>query len=368
VSKRRAKGDGSVYTRKDGRVVGEWTDANGRTRYMTSTKMSKTEMSKAIRKKLQERDEGITHDSENLTVAEYVDRWLGSTQDTVGLRTYQRSESSAKLHIVPTLGRVKLEKLTAMQLDNLYRKKLKAGLSPRSVQIIHATAHKMLKQAVRWNLVRHNVAANATPPKTVRQEMHPLTKEQAQFLLRTARQYQPKYYALYALAITTGARLGELLALQLSDVDFDAGTLRISKSVHNGRVTTPKTSAGRRTVRLSKTALDAVSEHMDLYAGDVWMFPSPVNDRSIHRATLHISYWKPVLRLAGLSSAVRFHDLRHTAASLLLGEGVPIPVVSQLLGHADSSITLRVYAHMLPDHLGTAALAMNGLLEDPAMV
>ena len=107
---------------------------------------------------------------------------------------------------------------------------------------------------------------------------------------------------------------------------------------------------------------------MDLYAGDVWMFPSPVNDCSIHRATLHISYWKPVLRVAGLSSAVRFHDLRHTAACLLLGEGVPIPVVSQLLGHADSSITLRVYAHMLPDHLGTAALAMNGLLEDPAMV
>jgi integrase len=125
-------------------------------------------MSKAVREKLQERDEGVTHDSENLTVAEYVDRWLGCTRDTVGLRTYRRSESSAMLHIVPTLGRVKLEKLTAMQLDNLYREKLNAGLSPRSVQIIHATAHKMLKQAVRWNLVRRNVAANATPPKTVR--------------------------------------------------------------------------------------------------------------------------------------------------------------------------------------------------------
>jgi integrase len=132
VSKRRAKGEGSVYIRKDGRVVAEWTDAHGRARYMTSTKMSKTEMSTAIRKKLQERDEGITHDSENLTVAEYVDRWLESTRDTVGLRTYQRSESSAKLHLVPTLGRVKLEKLTAMQLDKLYREKLKAGFSPRS--------------------------------------------------------------------------------------------------------------------------------------------------------------------------------------------------------------------------------------------
>jgi len=368
VSKRRAKGDGSVYTRKDGRVVGEWEDANGKTRYMTSTKMSKAEMSRAVRQKLQDRDEGIVHDSENLTVAEYTERWLEATKDTVGLRTYQRSESSAKLHIVPTLGKVKLDKLTAMRLDTLYRKKLKAGLSPRSVQLIHATAHKMLKQAVRWQMVRTNVAENATPPKSVRGEMQPLTREQVRVLLRTARKHQPSYYALYALAVTTGARLGELLALQRQDVDLNAGILRISKTVHNGRVTAPKTSAGHRTIRLSKTALDAVSEHMDLYAGDVWVFPSPVNDTSIHRATLHISYWKPVLRLAGLPDETRFHDLRHTTASLLLGEGVPVPVVSQLLGHADSSITLKVYAHMLPDHIGTAALAMNGLLEDPAMV
>lgn len=365
MSKRRAKGEGSVFIRKDGRVVGEWTDATGKTRYMTSTKMSKREMSAAVRKKLQDRDEGIVHDSENLTVAEYIDRWLDSTKDTVGLRTHQRSESAARLHIVPTLGKTKLDRLTALQLDELYRKKLNGGLSPRSVQIIHATAHKMLRQAVRWNLVRHNAAEHATSPKTVRNEMRPLTREQAHVLLRTARKHQPRYYALYALAITTGARLGELLALQRTDVDLGVGTLRISKTVHNGRVTVPKTSAGRRTIRLSKTALDALQDHMDHFAGDVWVFPSPVNEMSIHRATLHISYWKPVLRLAGLSDETRFHDLRHTAASLLLGESVPVPVVSQLLGHADSSITLKVYAHLLPDHLGTAALTMNGLLEEP---
>lgn len=147
--------------------------------------------------------------------------------------------------------------------------------------------------------------------------------------------------------------------------------MRIYKTVHNGRVTVPKTSAGRRTVRLSKLALDAVSDHLDAHAGDGWMFQSPVKDMSIHRATLHISYWKPLLRLAGLPNETRFHDLRHTAASLLLGEGVPVPAVSQLLGHADSSITLKVYAHMLPDHQGVAALAMNSLLggttEEPSL-
>jgi integrase len=166
----------------------------------------------------------------------------------VGLRTYQRSEEAARLHIAPALGKVKLEKLTEMQLDSLYRAKLKAGLSPRSVQIVHTTAHKMLKQAVRWRMVRENVAEHATPPKSVKRDMQPLTAEQARILLRTAERKQPHLYALYALAITTGARLGELLALQPSDVDSDRGLLRVSKSVHNGRVTAPKTTAGNRTI------------------------------------------------------------------------------------------------------------------------
>jgi integrase len=367
MTKRRPKGEGSVYRRKDGRVVGEYEDASGRKRYITSKTKTKAQMRALVRRALEDRDNGITHDSESLTVERYLGRWLESTRDTVGLRTYQRSEETARLHITPTLGRVKLDKLTAMQLDRLYRQKLKAGLSPRSVQIIHATAHKALKQAVRWRLVRENVAGHATLPKTTKREMQPLTKDQTEILLRTAKRTQPKMHALYALAVTTGARLGELLALHRGDVDLDAGTLRISKSVHNGRVTAPKTSAGRRTIRLSKLALDASRDHVDTHAGDVWLFQSPVNDdMSIHRATLHITYWKPLLKASGLPRETRFHDLRHTAASLLLGEGVPVPVVSQLLGHADSGITLKVYAHMLPDHQGVAALAMNGLFAAPA--
>lgn len=115
---------------------------------------------------------------------------------------------------------------------------------------------------------------------------------------------------------------------------------------------------------LSKIALDALQDHVDHHAGDEWLFQSPVKSWPIHRSTLHINYWKPLLKAAGLPQETRFHDLRHGAASLLIAEGVPVPVVSQLLGHADSSITLRVYAHLLQDQQGTAALAMNGLLEE----
>lgn len=358
--KRREKGTGSIYQRFNGSYVGEYSDVDGKRRYVSGK--SKPEVKAKLKEALKNVEEGIT--TQNISFGDYLDQWLASTKDTVGLRTYQRSEETVRLHIKPKLGCVKLDKLTALQLDALYREKIKS-LSPRSVQIIHTTAHKALKQAYCWRMVRSNVAEHATPPRSTSREMQPLTKEQTRILLRTAQRTQPKLYALYVLATTTGARLGELLALQLDSVNLDAGTIRINKSVHNGRVTPPKTNAGKRSIRLSRLALEAIQTHLTNYAGDVWLFQSPVNpDMSIHRSTLHVNYWKPLLRASGLPLETRFHDLRHGAASMLLGEGVPITVVSQLLGHANSAITLKVYAHLMPDQLGTAALAMNGLLEE----
>jgi integrase len=357
--KRGTRGEGSVYQRKDGRWVGKYVDGNtGKTRYVYGK--SKSDARAKLKQAMADSAEGITGDTS--AFGDYLDRWLSSTRDTVGLRTHQRAQSVVALHIKPTLGKVKLCKLTAMHLDSLYRDKLKSGLSPRSVQIIHATAHKALKQAVRWRMVRTNVAEHATPPKSSRRDMLVLTVEQSQILLRTAERKQPHLYALYVLAVTTGARLGELLALQRGDVDLTAGTLRISKSVHNGRVTAPKTSAARRTIRLSRTALDALDDHISLYAGDAWLFPSLVNDMSIHRSTLHISYWKPLLKAAGLPQETRFHDLRHAAASIMLGNNVPLPVVSHVLGHANPAITGTVYAHMLDNMSGYGAEAMDAAL------
>jgi integrase len=182
VSKRRPKGEGSVYTRKDRRVVGEWEDANGRTRYMTSTKMSK-----AVRKKLQERDEGIAHDSEGLTVERYMDRWLESIKDRVRPGTYKPYEAIARLHINPTLGKTKLDKLNAMQLEKLYHQKLDAGLSPRRVRYIHVTIRKALKDAVRLQLLSRNVADAAIPPRQSKSEIEPLTQDQMRSLLEAAR-------------------------------------------------------------------------------------------------------------------------------------------------------------------------------------
>jgi integrase len=156
MTKRRVKGEGSVYRRKDGRVVGEWVDANGRKRYMTNTRMSKAEMKVAIRKKLDDRDKGIAYDSENLALGDYLDRWLEAVKGSVRERTWQRNEEKVRLHLKPTIGHHKLEKLNAMGIQTMYRQKLDSGLSPRTVEIIHTTLHKALKQAVRWLMVPRN--------------------------------------------------------------------------------------------------------------------------------------------------------------------------------------------------------------------
>jgi integrase len=156
-------------------------------------------------------------------------------------------------------------------------------------------------------------------------------------------------------------RQGELIGLQWKDVDLDGGTLRVNRSVYEGVVSPPKTNAGKRTIRLSKLAVAALRQHRINTAkrriGE-WVFPN-ANGTPIGHQNLHNRSWKPLLRNAGLPHSVRFHDLRHSCISLLLAEGVPIKGVSEMAGHADISVTLSVYGHVLPDMQGTAADGMD---------
>jgi integrase len=357
MAKRRAKGDGSVYVRNDGRVVGEWEDANGKTRYMTSRTITKRQMSAAVRKKLQERDEGIAAHSEGLNVERYMQRWLESIKDRVRPGTFKPYEAIVRLHINPTLGSTKLDKLNAMQLEKLYRQKLDTGLSPRRVRYIHVTIRKTLKDAVRLQLLARNVADAAIPPRQVKSEIEPLTQDQMRTLLEASK--ADRLHALYVLAITTGMRQGELIGLQWKDVALDGGTLRVNRSVYEGVVSPPKTNAGRRTIRLSKLAVSALRQHRVNAATQSeriseWVFPN-ARGTTIGHQNLHNRSWKPLLRRAGLPHSVRFHDLRHSCISLLLAKGVPVKVVSEMAGHADISVTLSVYGHVLPDMQGIAA-------------
>ena len=158
----------------------------------------------------------------------------------------------------------------------------------------------------------------------------------------------------------------EFLSVQWKDLDFDAGTLRVSRSVYDGQINPPKTKAGNRTIRLSKLALAALKRHRVQSAKRhiaEWVF-SNTKGAPIGHQNLHNRSWKPLLKKAGLPHSTRFHDLRHSCISLLLARGVPIKVVSEMAGHADVSITLSVYGHVLPDQQGACADGMDDALGD----
>jgi len=354
MTRRRGRGEGSIYRRKDGSWVAQYTVGDKR-RYIYGK--TRKDVAARLNKAIAERDSGIVYDSENLKLADYLDRWLDSIEDTLRERTWQRHEEITRLHLKPTIGSVRLDKLNALEVQSLYRSKLDSGLSPRTVQIIHATLYKALKQAVRWSLVPRNVCEVVVPPRVPKSEIHPLDARQAKKLLDTARDTQLYYYPLYVLAVTTGMRSGEILGLQWRDVDLDAGRLQVRRTVFNGAVSTPKTARSNRGMKLSKIAVEALRQHP---RSSEWVFSSKKGTSlSVHN--LHNRSWKTLLKVAGLPN-VRFHDLRHTCATLLLSKGVHPKLVQELLGHSSIEITLDTYSHVLPSMGDGVASAMDDLL------
>jgi integrase len=257
---------------------------------------------------------------------------------------------------VPTLGKTRLDKLNALQLQSLYSSKLDSGLSARTVRMIHTTLHKAMKQAVRWSLIPRNVTESVTPPREQSLEMRPLDEGQVKSLLRVAR--GERFEALYVLAVTTGMRSGELLGLRWEDVDLEAGTLQVRRTIFNGRVEAPKTAKGRRSIKLSQVSVAALRQHPKV---SEWVFCNGAS-RPVSVHNLHNRSWKPLLKRAGLPD-IRFHDLRHTCATLLLTKGVHPKIVQEMLGHSSISITLDTYSHVLPNLQGEAVKAMESIFE-----
>jgi integrase len=226
---------------------------------------TKTEAEKKLRHAMSDADRGLVFDAGTLTVEEYLGRWIkDSVKDTVRPTTFERYEQIVRTHIVPVVGRVKLKALTPAHVRGLYRDKLQAGLAPRTVQYIHVTLHKALKQAVHDGLVPRNATEAVKPPQVRREEMHPLDPEQVKVLFAAAR--GDRLEALYVLAVTTGLQQGELLGLKWEDVDLEEGALRVRRTLTTTKdgpvLSAPKTKHSRRTVRLSQTAAKALRSHL----------------------------------------------------------------------------------------------------------
>jgi integrase len=309
------------------------------------------------------------------TMTQFLTRWLDeSVATTVRPRTAKRYEELTRLHILPTLGRTTLMKLTPQDLQALYASKLSGGLAPRTVGHIHRVLHKSLGQAVRWGLAVRNVADAVDPPKVHRAEMRALNAEEARRLLAAAE--GDPLEALYVLALTTGMRQGELLGLHWGDIDLEAGALQVRRTI--GRVrgqgfveSEPKSASGRRHIALAPSAAGALRRHWDRQFAErlggeavpgsgSLVFCNGLG-KPIEPQNLLYRSFRKLLQRAGLPP-MRFHDLRHSAATLLLSMGTHPKVVQELLGHSQISLTLDTYSHVLPGLQGEAVGKLDALL------
>ena len=372
MARRRGNGEGSITRRKDGRWEARYTahTASGPKRRVIYGRTRK-EVADRLARALADCASGLVFDDEGMTVGEYLDRWLkDSDRDSVRGSTHERHTEIIKLHIRPALGRLKLSKLTPAHVQGLYRDKLDSGLSPATVQKIHTVLHKALAQALRWNMVPRNVTDAVRAPRPAPKEMRPLSPEGARTLIGAAR--GDMLEALYVLAVHTGMRQGELLALKWEDVDLNEGVLRVRRTLarSKGRISLgePKTRKSRRTVHLTGAAVQALRSHLerqledigrlgDLYRDHGLVFTSEVGTL-INPTNLRRRSFAPLLQRAGLPQ-IRFHDLRHTCATLLLVRNVHPKYVQELLGHATVAITLDTYSHVIPGMGNQAARAME---------
>jgi integrase len=303
---------------------------------------------------------GIYFDDENQTVAQYMDRWLeDSARGDLGHRAYHNYKLQIRRHISPAFGRLKLSKLTAAHIQSLYAAKLRDGLKPSSVRYIHAVLHRALEQAVRFNLIPFNPAARVDPPKIRQEEITPLDAEQARKFLHAAR--GDRFEALYVLSLTTGLRMGEALGLRWSDVDLDAGTLRVNRQVQRmrgggGLVFSEPKNASRRTLELPQRAVEALRSHRKKQAeeklrtadyADSGLVFATGKGTPIDAQNIINRFFKPLLKRAELPD-IRWHDLRHTYATLLLARGTHPTYVQKSLGHASVQLTLDRYSHWMP--------------------
>jgi integrase len=376
---KRGNGEGSIYPvrGKDGKVKGyraayvDHTASGPKRRYLSGKR--REDVRDKLAKALSDRAEGLVFDAKGLTVGEYLDRWLKDVRDTVRQSTYERYGYAIGPHIKPALGHIKLKDLTPVQVRWFYRERLDSGLAPATVHKLHVVLHKALKAVVADGLIPRNAAAGLKLPRIIREEVDPLNPQEARRLLEAACGHRLE--ALYVLAINTGMREGELLALKWDDVNLERGVLRVRRTLSRtdkGYVLgEPKTKKSRRTIRLTAGAVEALRAHLSrqlkemervgsLYQPGGLVFATTTGTL-VNPSNLRNRSFKPLLRRAGLRP-IRFHDLRHTCATLLLLKDVSPKVVSEMLGHASVSITLDIYSHLLPDMQEKAARALEDAL------
>jgi integrase len=367
-SRRRARGEGSVFKRWESRRrkfqwIVQVTTKDGKQKQFRVK--SEAEGIKLLRKIQMEMEEGLVVDR-TITVKEYLEYWIEEVhKPTIKISSYIKYRKLLRTHILPQLGSVRLEQLSPQMVQKLYAQKLQAGLSSKTIRDIHGVLHRALQTAVDWKMLAWNVCDVVKPPRLVRSKRKALSLEEVQRLLEAARGHRLELVII--LALVTGMRRGELLALTWADIDWKARIIDVCKTVeyfpHVGYVVDePKTEASKRQIILPAFAMELLERHRAEQEKAKQVHSSTWEDHDLVFPNQHGGYLSPryvektfgrLAKAAGLR--VTFHCLRHSASTLLRSMGVDIKAIQAMLGHASMQVTTEIYSHVLPEMLGKAA-------------
>lgn len=355
-------------------IVGR--DGNGnRRRKCITVKGTRAEAERKLRKLLEVRDESESTSSPTITVGEFLEQWL---HDYVEINTSpvtaEGYRHKIRCHVLPKIGNVPLDQLIPRHVIGIYVDMREAGLSRRTALHVHRILHGAFNHAVKWGMLSQNVCDAVDPPRPLQKQMAALDTVEVGQLLQAAE--KSPYRHIIFLAIYTGLRRGELLGLRWADVDLEHQTISVSRSLHRlaGQglmVTEPKTRRSRRLVTLPPTAVKVVAalktERVDhcVGLGITWSENNYVfshkNGGPLSPDTVTHAFNRLVKRTE--IPHVRFHDLRHTHATLMLKQGVNPKIVCERLGHSSVTITMDTYSHVLPGMQEKAALAFEAGLD-----
>lgn len=324
---------------------------------------SRKEAEKFLTEKLRELDTGLLIDTKKMKFGEYLDYWKDKTFSNLEITTKEGYIQKIEKHIKPYLSNIFIENLKPLHLQNFYEEKLqngkldgKGGLSARTVLALHRIIHSALEQAVKWQLVIRNVAECVEPPKAKKYEAKFLTDKQTEELIQKAK--NTDIYIPIMLAIYTGARRGEILGLNWNNVDLEKGIIKIVDNLcatKNGLIIKqPKTNNGIRTIAISKSLIIILKNHKvnqmknKIRLGEQYKDNNMVccyEDGHLFNPKRFSAKFNELLQKNDLP-IIRFHDLRHSHASLLVKMGVQPKEISSRLGHSNIGITMDLYSHL----------------------
>jgi len=352
----------------------------------------KAESLKIGQKWLQDLEGGLLPDADKTTLWEWLERWLQDyAKPTLRVKSYDKYEGCMRCYIKPQLGNVQLGNLKSPDVQRVLNKLLSEGgrggkgISTSTVKATRRYLSMALEQAIKAGLLTRNVVKDTIPPKLIKKEIHPLTKEQAVALLGVAKTKGQIPHIVMLLALSTGMRLGEIFGLQWDCVDLKKGIIFIRRALITGRkliegkwLQEPKTQKSKRQIPLPTEVAEELRKYKawqeeyieqfgDKYENNNFvvsnMFGKPVDTSNF--TTRH---FKTMLLDASIDRSVKFHDLRHTHATILLLEGINPKIVQERLGHSTITMTLDTYSHLLPDMQDAAVKALEGLFrEKPAI-